>query len=77
MFDLSIIISKAMGKGDIREHGSWNAGTTNTLRTLGKLPAIAVLIWDVLKGVISVLFLHELWLLLLFLLVAFPQSFTW
>ena len=53
--NLSIIISKAMGKGDIREHGSGNAGTTNTLRTLGKLPAIAVLIWDVLKGVISVL----------------------
>ena len=53
--NLSIILSKLMGKGDIREHGSGNAGTTNTLRTLGKLPAIAVLIWDVLKGVISVL----------------------
>ena len=53
--NLSIILSKLMGKGDIREHGSGNAGTTNTLRTLGKLPAIGVLIWDVLKGVISVL----------------------
>lgn len=53
--NLSIIISKAMGKGDIREHGSGNAGTTNTLRTLGKLPALAVLLWDILKGVISVL----------------------
>lgn len=53
--NLSIILSKLMGKGDIREHGSGNAGTTNTLRTLGKLPAAAVLIWDVLKGVISVL----------------------
>ncbi|MBO5266681.1 MAG: glycerol-3-phosphate acyltransferase, partial [Ruminiclostridium sp.] len=27
-----------MGKGDIREQGSGNAGTTNTLRTLGKIP---------------------------------------
>lgn len=53
--NLSIIICKLMGKGDIREQGSGNAGTTNTLRTLGKLPAAAVLIWDVLKGVISVL----------------------
>ena len=53
--NLSIIISKLMGKGDIREHGSGNAGTTNTLRTLGKLPAIIVLIWDILKGVISIL----------------------
>ena len=53
--NLSIILSKLMGKGDIREHGSGNAGTTNTLRTLGKLPAIIVLIWDILKGVISVL----------------------
>lgn len=53
--NLSIILSKLMGKGDIREHGSGNAGTTNTLRTLGKLPAIGVLIWDILKGVISVL----------------------
>ena len=53
--NLSIIISKLMGKGDIREHGSGNAGTTNTLRTLGKLPAVIVLIWDILKGVIAVL----------------------
>jgi len=52
--NLSIIISKLMGKGDIRNYGSGNAGTTNTLRTLGKLPAAAVLIWDILKGVISV-----------------------
>jgi len=54
--NLSIILSKLMGKGDIRDHGSGNAGTTNTLRTLGKLPAVVVLIWDVLKGVISILF---------------------
>ena len=52
--NLSIILSKLMGKGDIRQHGSGNAGTTNTLRTLGKLPALAVLIFDVLKAVVAI-----------------------
>src|SRR5215469_16871919 len=36
---------------DIREHGSKSTGATNVLRTLGKWPAFAVLIVDVLKGV--------------------------
>ncbi|WP_088833441.1 glycerol-3-phosphate 1-O-acyltransferase PlsY [Paenibacillus tyrfis] len=39
---------------DIREHGSGNAGATNTLRVLGKGPGIAVLLLDVLKGVAAV-----------------------
>ncbi|CCE11605.1 conserved membrane hypothetical protein [Bradyrhizobium sp. STM 3843] len=36
---------------DIREHGSRSTGATNVLRTLGKWPALVVLIVDVLKGV--------------------------
>jgi acyl phosphate:glycerol-3-phosphate acyltransferase len=36
---------------DIREHGSKSTGATNVLRTLGKWPALVVLIVDVLKGV--------------------------
>jgi glycerol-3-phosphate acyltransferase PlsY len=40
---------------DIRNHGSGNAGATNTLRVLGKGPAILVLVLDVLKGVVAVL----------------------
>lgn len=52
--NLSIILCKLMGKGDIREHGSGNAGTTNTLRTLGKWAAILVLTFDVLKAVVAV-----------------------
>ena len=36
---------------DIREHGSKATGATNVLRTLGKWPALAVLVADVLKGV--------------------------
>ena len=52
--NLSIILSKLMNKGDIREQGSKNAGTTNTLRVLGKGPALLVFIWDILKGVIAI-----------------------
>lgn len=36
---------------DIREHGSRSTGATNVLRTVGKWPALAVLLVDVLKGV--------------------------
>lgn len=39
---------------DIREHGSRSTGATNVLRTLGKWPALAVLVTDVLKGVAAV-----------------------
>lgn len=50
----SIILSKLLKKEDIRTQGSGNAGTTNTLRVLGKGPAIIVLIIDVLKAVVAV-----------------------
>lgn len=39
---------------DIREHGSGNAGSTNTLRTLGPKVAAINLIGDILKGLIAV-----------------------
>lgn len=51
----AIIVGKLFYKTDVREHGSGNAGTTNTLRILGKGAAIAVLIGDFLKGVIACL----------------------
>ena len=54
--NLSIILSKNKGK-DIREMGSGNAGTTNTLRTMGKGAAAIVLLFDVLKGCLVPLFL--------------------
>ncbi|WP_296595391.1 glycerol-3-phosphate 1-O-acyltransferase PlsY [Phenylobacterium sp.] len=41
---------------DIREQGSGSTGATNVLRTLGKWPALAVLVVDVLKGAAAVLF---------------------
>jgi acyl phosphate:glycerol-3-phosphate acyltransferase len=41
---------------DIREHGSRSTGATNVLRTLGKWPALVVLLVDVLKGAAAIIF---------------------
>lgn len=51
----SIIISKLFSQSDIRNHGSGNAGATNTLRVLGKKAAALVVMGDGLKGVLAVL----------------------
>lgn len=37
---------------DIRQHGSGNVGATNAFRVLGKGPGAAVLIIDIIKGII-------------------------
>jgi len=42
---------------DIRKVGSGNVGATNALRALGKGPGIAVLLLDILKGFVVVVFL--------------------
>ncbi|MEY4875450.1 MAG: hypothetical protein RI955_538 [Bacteroidota bacterium] len=47
----AVWVGKYFFNTDIREHGSGNAGTTNTLRVLGKKPAIFVLLVDVFKGI--------------------------
>lgn len=39
---------------DIREHGSGSTGATNVLRTLGAIPAVLVLLADILKGVAAI-----------------------
>ena len=41
---------------DIREHGSKSTGATNVLRILGKWPALAVFLVDMLKGVGAIVF---------------------
>jgi glycerol-3-phosphate acyltransferase PlsY len=56
----SILFAKWLRKIDIREHGSGNAGATNTLRVLGKGPAICVFLLDIAKGSAGVLI--GLWL---------------
>lgn len=40
---------------DIRTKGSGNAGTTNVLRNLGKIPALLTFLGDVFKAVIPIL----------------------
>ena len=39
----SVLLAKILKGIDIRQHGAGNAGATNTLRVLGKGPAILVL----------------------------------
>ncbi len=51
----SVFLGKIFKKLDVRENGSGNAGTTNAFRVLGVKLGIAVLLGDVLKGVIPVL----------------------
>lgn len=50
------------GLADIREHGSGNAGATNTFRVLGKKAGTFVLLFDALKGFVAAYFLPN-WLL--------------
>ncbi len=51
----SIIVTRIVKHEDIRKLGSGNAGFTNVLRCVGKVPAIITFVGDFLKGVISVL----------------------
>ncbi|MBU1043681.1 MAG: glycerol-3-phosphate 1-O-acyltransferase PlsY [Candidatus Omnitrophica bacterium] len=51
------ILVKIVKGEDIRECGSGNAGATNAARVLGKLPGFLVLVFDILKGIIAVVFI--------------------
>jgi glycerol-3-phosphate acyltransferase PlsY len=55
----SLILGRLRGV-DIRRLGSGNAGATNALRTQGKLFGLAVLILDIGKGVLAVLWVPAL-----------------
>lgn len=58
----SVWVGKRFYNTDVREHGSKNAGATNTFRVLGKKPGTVVLIIDVLKGALAVsipFFVHQ------------------
>lgn len=56
----SIVIARLVKGIDIRQHGSGNAGATNTLRVLGKGPGIACFLLDIAKGVAAVWIGHAL-----------------
>ncbi len=51
----SILVGKLFGMKDIREHGSGNAGATNTLRTLGKKAAALTVLGDAIKGILAII----------------------
>ncbi len=50
-----IVITRALGLGDLRQIGSGNIGATNVLRTGNKGAALATLLLDSGKGAIAVL----------------------
>ena len=50
----AIIFCQLAGLPDPRENGSRNPGTTNVLRIGGRLSALGVLLFDVLKGMLPV-----------------------
>ena len=54
----SVWLGKAFKDLDPRQHGSGNAGTTNAFRVLGVRLGVAVLVADILKGVVPVLITH-------------------
>ncbi|TNE56299.1 MAG: glycerol-3-phosphate 1-O-acyltransferase [Bacteroidetes bacterium] len=50
----AVWVGKSFYQTDVREHGSKNAGATNTFRILGKKAGIIVLLIDILKGAAAV-----------------------
>lgn len=46
----SYLVVKKMAGIDIRQHGSGNAGATNTLRVVGKWAALLVFVLDIVKA---------------------------
>lgn len=52
----AVIVTKIVtgGKKDIREMGSGNAGFTNVLRSVGKVPAVFTIVCDLLKALVAV-----------------------
>ncbi len=59
MFQTAFFYGKLKGI-DIREHGSGNAGTTNTLRVLGTKAGLFVFAGDMLKSIIAILLVRHL-----------------
>jgi acyl phosphate:glycerol-3-phosphate acyltransferase len=50
-----LLVTRALGLGDVRKIGSGNIGATNVLRTGNKAAAAATLILDAAKGAVPVL----------------------
>jgi len=56
----SVWVGKIFYKTDIRQHGSGNAGGTNTVRILGWKAGIPVIIFDIFKGWFAVFYLPRI-----------------
>ena len=52
---MSVLLSKLIYKGDVRNYGSHNAGATNMARVYGLTGGILTLAGDFLKAVVSML----------------------
>ena len=53
-----ILIGKIIYKTDVRQFGSKSSGATNIQRTIGLKPGIFVLVLDILKGLLPILFIE-------------------
>ena len=53
-FSSAVWIGRIFYRKDVRDYGSHNAGTTNTIRVLGLKPGIVVLALDAFKGWLAV-----------------------
>jgi glycerol-3-phosphate acyltransferase PlsY len=49
-----LIIGKLVKNVDLRDYGSGKTGATNALRTLGAVPAVLVILMDLLKGLVAI-----------------------
>ena len=49
-----LIVVKAIRGVDIRRYGSGSTGSTNVYRTLGRTPAVAVIVLDIAQGSVAV-----------------------
>jgi glycerol-3-phosphate acyltransferase PlsY len=56
-----LLLTRAFGKGDIRNIGSGNIGATNVLRTGSKGLAAATLLLDAAKGALAVWLAQRFW----------------
>ena len=52
------LVAKTVEGIDIREHGSGNTGATNVWRVVGRGAGLSVLVFDLLKGLLSVLLMR-------------------
>jgi glycerol-3-phosphate acyltransferase PlsY len=59
-FSFSIFMSKRLAGGDVRKHGSGNAGATNMARVYGMMAGVITMLADMAKAVVAMLL--GLWL---------------